>query len=43
LNNYDAIIIGSAEIATLADHLMTNIAVTGATFDIDGAQQLVEV
>jgi len=27
----------------LADHLMRNIAVTGATFDIDGVQQLVEV
>jgi hypothetical protein len=26
----------------LAVHLMTNKAVTGATFDIDGGQQLVE-
>jgi hypothetical protein len=26
----------------LAVHLMTNTAVTGATFDIDGGQQLVE-
>ena len=30
------------DIATLAVHLMTNTAVTGATFDIDGGQQLVE-
>jgi hypothetical protein len=26
----------------LAVHLMTNTAVTGATYDIDGGQQLVE-
>ncbi len=31
-----------ADIAALAVHLMTNTAVTGATFDIDGGQQLVE-
>ena len=31
-----------AYIAALAVHLMTNTAVTGATFDIDGGQQLVE-
>ena len=30
-----------ADIAALAIHLMTNTAVTNATFDIDGAQQLV--
>jgi len=29
--------------AALAVHLMTNTAVTGATFDIDGRQQLVAV
>jgi hypothetical protein len=29
-------------IAALAIHLMTNTAITGATFDIDGGQQLVE-
>jgi NAD(P)-dependent dehydrogenase (short-subunit alcohol dehydrogenase family) len=33
---------GPADIAALAIHLMTNTAVTGATFDIDGGQQLVE-
>jgi NAD(P)-dependent dehydrogenase (short-subunit alcohol dehydrogenase family) len=32
-----------SDIAALAVHLMTNTAVTGATFDIDGGQQLVEV
>jgi NAD(P)-dependent dehydrogenase (short-subunit alcohol dehydrogenase family) len=32
-----------AEIAALAVELMSNTAVTGATFDIDGGQQLVEV
>jgi NAD(P)-dependent dehydrogenase (short-subunit alcohol dehydrogenase family) len=30
-------------VAARAVHLMTNTAVTGATFDIDGGQQLVEV
>jgi NAD(P)-dependent dehydrogenase (short-subunit alcohol dehydrogenase family) len=35
-------VVGPADIATLAVHLMTNSAVTGATFDIDGGQQLVE-
>jgi NAD(P)-dependent dehydrogenase (short-subunit alcohol dehydrogenase family) len=35
-------VVGPAYIATLAVHLMTNTAVTGATFDIDGGQQLVE-
>jgi hypothetical protein len=28
--------------AALAIHLMTNTAITGATLDIDGGQQLVE-
>jgi len=35
-------VVGTADIAALAVHLMTNTAVTGATFDIDGDQQLVE-
>ena len=35
-------VIGPAEIADLAVYLMTNTAVTGATFDIDGGQQLIE-
>jgi NAD(P)-dependent dehydrogenase (short-subunit alcohol dehydrogenase family) len=34
-------VVGPADIAALALHLMTNTAVTGATFDIDGGQQLV--
>ena len=34
-------LVGPADIAALAVHLMTNTAVTGATFDIDGGQQLV--
>ncbi len=33
-------VIGPADIAALAVHLMTNTAVTGATYDIDGGQQL---
>jgi NAD(P)-dependent dehydrogenase (short-subunit alcohol dehydrogenase family) len=33
---------GPEDIAALAIHLMTNTAVTGATYDIDGGQQLVE-
>jgi NAD(P)-dependent dehydrogenase (short-subunit alcohol dehydrogenase family) len=35
-------VIGPADIAALALHLMTNTALTGATYDIDGGQQLVE-
>ena len=35
-------VVGPEDVAALAVHLMTNTAVTGATFDIDGGQQLVE-
>jgi NAD(P)-dependent dehydrogenase (short-subunit alcohol dehydrogenase family) len=35
-------VVAPADIAALAVHLMTNTAITGATFDIDGGQQLVE-
>ena len=35
-------VVGPKDIAALAIHLMKNTAVTGATFDIDGGQQLVE-
>ena len=35
-------VVGPEDIATLAVHLMTNTALTGATYDIDGGQQLVE-
>jgi NAD(P)-dependent dehydrogenase (short-subunit alcohol dehydrogenase family) len=35
-------VVGPADIAALAIHLMTNTAVTGATFDIDGGQQLID-
>ena len=35
-------VVGPADIAALAVPLMTNTAITGATFDIDGGQQLVE-
>ena len=34
-------VVGPAEVAALAVHLMTNTAITGATFDIDGGQQFV--
>ena len=34
-------VVGPADIAALAVHIMTNTAVTGATYDIDGGQQLV--
>jgi NAD(P)-dependent dehydrogenase (short-subunit alcohol dehydrogenase family) len=34
-------VVGPADIAALAIHLMTNSAVTGATYEIDGGQQLV--
>jgi NAD(P)-dependent dehydrogenase (short-subunit alcohol dehydrogenase family) len=35
-------VIGAGDVAALGVHLMTNTAVTGATFDIDGGQQLIE-
>jgi hypothetical protein len=35
-------VVGPADIAALAVHFMTNTAVTGATYDIDGGQQLVQ-
>jgi NAD(P)-dependent dehydrogenase (short-subunit alcohol dehydrogenase family) len=35
-------VVGPEDVAKLAVHLMLNTAVTGATFDIDGGQQLVE-
>lgn len=35
-------VVTPADVAALAVHLMTNGAVTGATFDIDGGQQLVQ-
>jgi NAD(P)-dependent dehydrogenase (short-subunit alcohol dehydrogenase family) len=34
-------VVGPADIAALAVHLMANTAVTGATYDIDGGQQLI--
>jgi NAD(P)-dependent dehydrogenase (short-subunit alcohol dehydrogenase family) len=34
-------VVGPADVAALAVHLMTNTAVTGATYDIDGGQHLV--
>jgi NAD(P)-dependent dehydrogenase (short-subunit alcohol dehydrogenase family) len=33
-------VIGPADVAALAVHLMTNTALTGATYDVDGGQQL---
>ena len=35
-------VVGPADIAALAVHLMINTAITGAIFDIDGGQQLIE-
>jgi len=35
-------VVGPTDIAALAVHIMTNTAVTGATFEIDGGQQVVE-
>ena len=35
-------VVGPSDIAAMAVHLMTNTAITGATFDINGGQQLVE-
>jgi NAD(P)-dependent dehydrogenase (short-subunit alcohol dehydrogenase family) len=35
-------VVGPADIAALAVHIMTNTALTGGTYDIDGGQQLVD-
>jgi NAD(P)-dependent dehydrogenase (short-subunit alcohol dehydrogenase family) len=35
-------VVGPVDVAALAVHLMTNTALTGATYDVDGGQQLVE-
>lgn len=35
-------VVGPADVAALAIHLMTNTALTGATYDIDGGQQFVD-
>jgi NAD(P)-dependent dehydrogenase (short-subunit alcohol dehydrogenase family) len=34
-------VVGPADVAALAVHIMANTALTGATFDIDGGQQLI--
>jgi hypothetical protein len=33
-------VVTAADVAALALHLMTNSALTGATYDVDGGQQL---
>jgi hypothetical protein len=35
------LVIGPADVAALAVHIMVNTALTGATYDIDGGQQFV--
>ena len=34
-------VVGPADVASLAVHIMSNAALTGATYDIDGGQQFV--
>jgi hypothetical protein len=34
-------VVGPADVAALAVHIMTNTALTGATYDIDGGEQFV--
>jgi NAD(P)-dependent dehydrogenase (short-subunit alcohol dehydrogenase family) len=34
-------VVGPSDVAALAVHIMTNTALTGATYDVDGGQQLV--
>jgi NAD(P)-dependent dehydrogenase (short-subunit alcohol dehydrogenase family) len=36
-------VVGPADIAALAVHLMVNTAIAGATYDIDGGQQLIGI
>jgi NAD(P)-dependent dehydrogenase (short-subunit alcohol dehydrogenase family) len=33
-------VVSPADVAALAVHIMTNTALTGATYDVDGGQQL---
>ncbi len=33
-------VVGPADVAALAVHIMINTALTGATYDVDGGQQL---
>jgi hypothetical protein len=35
-------VVGPADVAALAVHIMTNTALIGATYDVDGGQQLVD-
>ena len=35
-------VVGPADVAALAVHIMVNTALTGATYDVDGGQQLVD-
>ena len=35
-------VVGPADVAALAVHIMTNTALTGATYDIDGGQQFIQ-
>ncbi len=35
-------VVGPADVASLAVHLMINTALTGATYDVDGGQQLID-
>ena len=35
-------VVSPADVAALAVHIMTNTALTGGTYDIDGGQQLIE-
>jgi len=34
-------VVGPADVAALAVHIMSNTALTGTTYDIDGGQQLI--
>jgi hypothetical protein len=34
-------VVGPTDVAALAVHIMTDTALTGATYDIDGGQQLI--
>ena len=36
-------VVGPSDVAALAVHIMTNTALTGATYDVDGGQQLVGI
>jgi hypothetical protein len=43
ISRHSISVVGPADVVALAVHVMTNMNLTGATYDIDGGQQLVGI